>query len=41
MSFALIGLKKGGITIDNPSCCRKTFEDYFEKLYEVIDKIKK
>lgn len=41
MSFALIGLKNGGITIDNPSCCRKTFEDYFEKLYEVIDKIKK
>lgn len=32
MSFALVGLKKDGIKISNPSCCRKTFEEYFEVL---------
>ena len=32
MSFALLGLKVDGIVIDNPSCCRKTFENYFELL---------
>lgn len=30
MSFALIGLKTGKITIKNPGCCRKTFENYFD-----------
>ncbi|MGN0376784.1 MAG: 3-phosphoshikimate 1-carboxyvinyltransferase, partial [Suilimivivens sp.] len=30
MSFTLIGLKTGKITIKNPGCCRKTFENYFE-----------
>lgn len=30
MSFTLIGLKTGKITIMNPGCCRKTFENYFE-----------
>lgn len=29
MAFALIGLKAGGITIKNPGCCKKTFENYF------------
>lgn len=36
MSFTLIGLKTGRITIKDPDCCRKTFENYFElieKLY--------
>ena len=32
MSFALIGLKTPGIEIDNPICCRKTFEEYFDVL---------
>ena len=32
MAFALIGTKIPGVTIDNPLCCGKTFEDYFEVL---------
>lgn len=32
MAFALIGTKADGIVIDNPLCCRKTFENYFEVL---------
>ncbi|MFG6355700.1 MAG: 3-phosphoshikimate 1-carboxyvinyltransferase [Acetatifactor sp.] len=32
MGFALTGLKADGIVIDDPGCCRKTFEDYFETL---------
>lgn len=32
MAFALIGLKTDGVIIENPSCCRKTFENYFETL---------
>lgn len=35
MSFTLPGIKEGGITILNPRCCRKTFEDYFD----VIDSL--
>lgn len=35
MGFALIGLKSDGIVINNPACCRKTFETYFE----VLDKL--
>lgn len=30
MAFTLIGLRAGNITIHNPDCCRKTFENYFE-----------
>lgn len=30
MSFTLIGLKTGKITIKEPECCRKTFENYFD-----------
>lgn len=41
MGFSLIGLKSEGIVINNPSCCRKTFENYFEVLDSVIDSIKK
>lgn len=37
MAFTLIGLKTGKITIKNPECCRKTFENYFE----IIDGISK
>lgn len=32
MSFALLGTKTEGVVIDNPLCCRKTFENYFEVL---------
>ena len=32
MAFSLIGLLVEGIVIDNPMCCRKTFENYFELL---------
>ncbi len=39
MGFSLIGLRANGIEIDNPGCCRKTFEDYFESLEECITKL--
>lgn len=32
MGFALTGLRTPGIVIDNPGCCSKTFENYFEVL---------
>lgn len=32
MAFAMIGLKTDHVIIENPSCCRKTFENYFETL---------
>lgn len=32
MGFSLIGLRSPGIVIDNPDCCRKTFEEYFDVL---------
>lgn len=37
MGFSLIGLRSEGIVIDNPACCRKTFENYFTVLESVID----
>lgn len=36
MGFALIGLRTPGILIHDPGCCRKTFENYFEVLEDVI-----
>jgi len=36
MAFTLLGLKADGITIDDPLCCRKTFENYFEVLDELL-----
>lgn len=30
MAFALAGLRIEGVEIDNPMCCKKTFENYFE-----------
>ena len=36
MGFSLIGLRADGIVIDNPGCCRKTFENYFECLEKCI-----
>ena len=35
MAFSLIGLRAEGIVIDNPNCCKKTFENYFELLEEL------
>ncbi len=32
MAFAVAGTKCGGITILNPACCQKTFENFFEVL---------
>ena len=32
MAFSLTGLRVPGVTILNPLCCRKTFEDYFDVL---------
>jgi len=32
MSFALIGLRFDGVTIENPSCVSKTFPNYFDVL---------
>ena len=36
MSFTLPGLVADGIVIQDPACCRKTFEDYYEKLEEYV-----
>ena len=38
MGFSLIGLRADGIEIDNPDCCRKTFENYFECLETCINR---
>ena len=32
MAFSLIGLKTPGVTVLNPGCCAKTFENYFDVL---------
>lgn len=32
MAFSLVGLMVDGVVIENPACCRKTFENYFEVL---------
>lgn len=32
MAFAVTGCRAEGIRIDNPECCKKTFENYFEVL---------
>jgi 3-phosphoshikimate 1-carboxyvinyltransferase len=32
MCFATLGLKVPGIRIDDPSCVRKTFPNFFQKL---------
>ena len=36
MAFALIGTRVDDIQIENPSCTRKTFEDFFEVLEESV-----
>ena len=41
MGFSLIGLRAPGIIINDPGCCRKTFENYFEVLDYVITQLTK
>lgn len=36
MAFALTGLRAEGIRVCNPQCCRKTFENYFSVLDELL-----
>lgn len=36
MSFALTGLRSDGINILNPTCCKKTFAEYFDVLEHTI-----
>jgi 3-phosphoshikimate 1-carboxyvinyltransferase len=35
MAFTLIGFRVDGIVIDNPHCCAKTFENYFDIIDEL------
>ncbi len=37
MAFSLIGVKTGKVTILNPGCCKKTFENYFEVLETIYN----
>ncbi len=37
MAFSLLGLRADGIVIENPGCCRKTFENYFALLDELTE----
>lgn len=39
MGFSLVGLRAEGIVIADPGCCRKTFENYFEVLDSVTEKL--
>ena len=41
MGFTLTGLRTQGTIIENPNCCRKTFETYYDVLEEIIDYTKK
>ncbi len=37
MAFALTGMRQPGIIIEDPMCCRKTFENYFEILDRICE----
>ncbi|MCR4897095.1 MAG: 3-phosphoshikimate 1-carboxyvinyltransferase [Lachnospiraceae bacterium] len=37
MGFSLVGLRVPGVVIDNPYCCRKTYENYFSDLAKIFD----
>lgn len=37
MAFSLIGLRIEGVWIDNPQCCAKTFEHYFDILSRLTE----
>ncbi len=36
MGFSLLGLRAEGIVIEDPLCCRKTFENYFDVMEAVL-----
>lgn len=36
MAFTIAGLVAEGIVIKNPLCCRKTFENYFDVINEIV-----
>ena len=38
MAFSIAGLRLHPLIIEDPSCCRKTFEDYFEVFEETVCK---
>jgi 3-phosphoshikimate 1-carboxyvinyltransferase len=40
MGFAITKLKCEGMVIDNPQCCRKTFENYFEVMDDFLNRVK-
>lgn len=40
MGFSLTGLRTDGVVIQDPGCCRKTFEQYFQVLEQVIEQIR-
>lgn len=37
MAFTLVGLRADGIEIEDPSCCGKTFENYFDVIDTLYD----
>lgn len=37
MAFAITGLRSEGVVIEEPSCCEKTFPEYFEILDEICE----
>ncbi len=39
MSFAIAGLRTGGVVINDPSCVNKTFPDYFKLLQRMCDSL--
>ena len=39
MGFSLVGLRAEGIGINDPMCCKKTFEHYIDVLDEIVEKI--
>lgn len=41
MGFSLTGLLAEGIVIEDPGCCKKTFENYFEVLDATLTALKK
>ena len=40
MGFSLTGLLAEGIIIEDPGCCKKTFENYFEVLEATLTALK-
>lgn len=41
MGFAVTGLFAEGIVIENPSCCKKTFAEFFECLEKAVENLQK